>query len=116
VAQKLLTASRRRTRDRKGKDLEYVRDILESYPEFRPTIAKDLRWLRDRHCPWLGNLRNEIQALFTGSKARGPQWLLPVVYPGGLPEALPMETARNELARPFLELLRFVERLLEDHR
>lgn len=105
VAQKILTARRRRDRSRRGKDLAYVRDILANYDELHPVILDDVEWLRQRWPRWFTNFRDELQRLFQGERPLGCEWMISVAYPEGLPEALPREAALHELAEPFLEFV-----------
>jgi len=105
IAQKILTARRRRDRSRRGKDLAYVRDILANYDELHSAILDDVKWLRQRWPSWFANFRNELRRLFEGERPLGCEWMISVAYPEGLPEALPRDAALQELAEPFLEFV-----------
>jgi len=105
IAQKILTARRRRDRSRRGKDLAYVRDILANYDELYTAILDDVEWLRQRWPSWFANFRNELQRLFDGERPLGCEWMISIAYPEGLPEALSRDAALQELAEPFLEFV-----------
>jgi len=105
IAQKILTARRRRDRSRRGKDLAYVRGILANYEELRPAILDDVEWLHRRWPSWAANFRSELQRLFEGARPPGCEWMMSTAYPEGLPEALPRDAALQELAAPFLEFV-----------
>jgi len=105
IAQKILTARRRRDRSRRGKDLAYVRDILANYDELNAAILDDVACLHRRWPSWAASFRDELQRLFKGERPLGCEWMMSTVYPEGLPEALPRDDALQALAEPFLEFM-----------